>query len=67
MTRIRTEYKRTCSYFGIEFATKKERQRFCSAGCRWKAYRESRVEISVEQWKEYLALKERAASVGLVG
>jgi hypothetical protein len=66
MTAIEMKFHRTCRC-GKEFMTTKTKQVYCSAKCRYKAYRDSRVEISVEQWKEYLALKELAASVGLVG
>ncbi len=63
----REQFQRTCKYCGTEFATTKEKQVYCCSRCRFKAYRDSRVEISKEEWEEYMRLKELVASAGMVG
>jgi hypothetical protein len=65
MAAIEMKFHRTCRC-GKEFMTTKTKQVYCSAKCRYKAYRASRVEISTEQWGEYQRLKELAKSCGIV-
>ncbi len=66
MQENRTKFRRTCRC-GVEFETSKPKQIYCCAACRYRAYRNSRVEITVAEFKEYQWLREIAASAGLIG
>ena len=66
MQEMRTTYHRTCRC-GKEFTTTKPKQIYCCSSCRFQAYKDSRVEISLAEFQEYQWLREIAASAGLIG
>jgi hypothetical protein len=50
--------KKECKLCGTEFITRRQRQVYCSAECRFKQFHDTHLLISVEQWAEYQMLKE---------
>ena len=67
MQLFRPVLQKTCPICGTPFETRKEKQLYCRPACRYRAYQETHVQISLEEWRQFQTLKELAASAGLIG